>query len=580
MNDLTATHRRAFFDHIPKTGGTACFEYFRQCMGDQAISPFVMFELVPDALAKHSRRALISGHFEPLPGSLPSDRLTLTVLRDPVDRVLSEYSALLYDELVEPGEQFEAIRRLRRTPLLDSLLDEDPRVSVIFRNRQTRHFAGYILTPSRTASDEELLDCAKRAIAEFDLVGIHEDLDGFLDLACEALGIAIPRILPTHNVTSKKVSFAALSNRERELLTTLNRADIELFGFAKQHYRAIRRQAIRRLTESRPVQVGADQPHIYRRLPSQRDEAPPSAAHADFGTREVEILGVSVKGNISNSCEVFSGEHTTIQVAFRAHIAESDLTVGLRLFDAAGALIYGTNTYHQGLSVQVSHPGEYFVEFSFRMSLGLGEYRIGISLHTGVAHTERCFHWKDNAGRFAAVGNIEEHFEGIANLCTSVHGGSHESEASLALLPRANVVGKSRSLVVHSPGVLSPVATIAAPSATVESQPEEAFSMTIAVTNAGAESWPCGGTRPVHCTYHIFGRDGNCVLYDGLRTRLRGNVGPGETVQLIVAIVAPIEEGTYQVELDLVQESVSWFRASGATCFTLTVLKAHDEISH
>jgi hypothetical protein len=572
--EMISVSDRAYFDHIPKTGGTACYEYFRSCMGVEHVSPFVLFELAPDALAKHAGRALVSGHFEPLPGSLPTDRFTFTILRDPIERTLSEYSAILFDEDMHPGEGFEAIRKARHTPLIELLLDEDPRISIVFRNRQTKHFAGYSGSTDRTTSDAEMLDYAKAALAKFDLVGVYDDMAGFLDLSCERLGIPIPDSLPRRNVTSKRISFGSLSSREQELLMDLNRADIDLVKFATEQYREFRRETMRRLIRCEAIHGDSSGTEIARVRRPRILQKPSSPA--EFGTYEVEIVEVKITGNISNHSELFSGENTTIQVRLRSKVDESNLTVGLRIVDGAGALVYGTNTYHQGVRVEVSAGADYLINFGFSMSLGLGEYRVGVTIHTGAEHTARCFHWKDAAARFAVVGNIEEHFEGTSNLCITVSGGNRDAGGVFKIARRDAGPLNTRSLVVHSPRVANPTALVTVPERLVEAQPEEVLSVPASVINAGREVWPAGGTRPVHCSYHVYDNNGKCITYDGIRTRLRGAVRENQTVTLNVAVVSPRHEGTYQIEVDLVQEYVSWFKAAGTNRFTLKVVRAED----
>jgi hypothetical protein len=572
--DLISTSNRAYFDHIPKTGGTACYEYFRSCMGDEHVSPFVLFELAPDALARHAGRALVSGHFEPLPGSLPADRFAFTILRDPIERALSEYSAILFDEAMHPGEGFEAIRKARHAPLIELLLDEDPRISVIFRNRQTKHFAGYVHSIDRISTDTEMLGCAKAALTEFDLVGVYDDMAGFLDLSCESLGIPIPSSLPPRNVTSKRICFESLSSQEQKLLADSNRLDIDLVNFARQQYRGFRTETMRRLIRRQPIHGDSSTTEIeQRRRPGnlRRRSGP-----AEFGTYEVEIVGVAITGNISNRSELFSGENTTIQVRFHSKVDEPNLTVGLRIADSAGTLVYGTNTYHQGIRIEVSAGADYFIDFCFGMSLGLGEYRVGVTIHTGAEHTSRFFHWKDSAARFAVVGNIEEHFEGTTNFCVSLSGGNLGRGGDFKLARRDAGPLKSRSLVVHSPRVANPTAVVTVPDGLVEAQPEEVFSVRTAVINAGREVWPAGGTRPVYCSYHVYDSNEKCITYDGIRTRLQGTVGENQAITLNIAVVAPRVEGMYQIEMDLVQESVSWFAASGSNRLTLKVVRSKE----
>lgn len=71
--------------------------------------------------------------------------------------------------------------------------------------------------------------------------------------------------------------------------------------------------------------------------------------------------------------------------------------------------------------------------------------------------------------------------------------------------------------------------------------------------------------RPLWCTndniylsYHLYDAEGNLLGYDQIRTPIDKNLYPGDktTVELQVS---PLEAGTYQLGLDIVQEGVVWF---------------------
>ncbi len=59
-------------------------------------------------------------------------------------------------------------------------------------------------------------------------------------------------------------------------------------------------------------------------------------------------------------------------------------------------------------------------------------------------------------------------------------------------------------------------------------------------------------------------RDGGLVEYDGLRTPFPRPLEPGGTLELAVRLAAPAVAGRYLLELDLVEEGVTWFSAAGA----------------
>jgi peptidoglycan/xylan/chitin deacetylase (PgdA/CDA1 family) len=87
---------------------------------------------------------------------------------------------------------------------------------------------------------------------------------------------------------------------------------------------------------------------------------------------------------------------------------------------------------------------------------------------------------------------------------------------------------------------------------------------TIALTNTGAAMWAASGSAPVLLSYHIYAANGQPVIWDGARSALPRDVGPGETVTVNATLRIPAAPGAYTVVWDAVQEGVSWFSALGS----------------
>jgi hypothetical protein len=85
--------------------------------------------------------------------------------------------------------------------------------------------------------------------------------------------------------------------------------------------------------------------------------------------------------------------------------------------------------------------------------------------------------------------------------------------------------------------------------------------VTISVVNAGSATW-----RPdrVKLSYHWLDRQGNPILWDGLRTELPEPVNPGSLVhEHWMDVRAPIPPGPYRIAVDLVDEGRFWFSELG-----------------
>lgn len=97
-------------------------------------------------------------------------------------------------------------------------------------------------------------------------------------------------------------------------------------------------------------------------------------------------------------------------------------------------------------------------------------------------------------------------------------------------------------------------------------RPGESFSVGTRVANTGNATWSSGGTTPVNAGYHLArltGTSCEVVAFDNPRSPLSRDIPPGSSAWCEVAITAPDPPGTYEIDLDLVHERISWFRDRG-----------------
>jgi len=86
----------------------------------------------------------------------------------------------------------------------------------------------------------------------------------------------------------------------------------------------------------------------------------------------------------------------------------------------------------------------------------------------------------------------------------------------------------------------------------------------VTVENRSWRAWQSDAEgAPVHLSYHWLDARGRVVVADGLRTRLPRAIAPGATATVAFRIEAPGSPGDYILEIDLVEESVSWFTEAG-----------------
>jgi len=87
----------------------------------------------------------------------------------------------------------------------------------------------------------------------------------------------------------------------------------------------------------------------------------------------------------------------------------------------------------------------------------------------------------------------------------------------------------------------------------------------IRVKNTGALSWNKNGDNPVYLGYHwIDFNNKETVVFDGRRSIIsKDGVNVGDEVVFDLAVISPSEPGEYILQIDLVQEDVTWFSFQG-----------------
>ena len=180
---------------------------------------------------------------------LPADTRYMTVLRDPVDRVLSHYhfharagelklkkiwEALLAKDSEERGGEPVTFHDETDFSLEAGLA----RKVTIYDNFMTRFLWGGETIFGELPPDA--LDRAKENVASFWFVGIQERLDDSIVLLGRNLGIGL---MPYHlrHVNQTRPQLEETSDQIRQLIAEHNQLDAELYRFARERFDASRR---------------------------------------------------------------------------------------------------------------------------------------------------------------------------------------------------------------------------------------------------------------------------------------------------------------------------------------------------
>jgi hypothetical protein len=256
-------HQRFFFIHVMKTGGSSFTEHIRANFEPDSIFPdktaqsdsiFSLFSIqnllnLPPERTSHIQAYM--GHFPyTVTELLTGDFITLTLLRDPVERTISylkhckrfhkEYRNLSLQEIYEDPVCYPRFIHDYQTRIFSMTPQDVPK-------RLTGLAAVWLMSPhrpdllpaywdidtsfNRIEVDEKRLARAKENLAKVDVLGLTEQFDAFLKIMRKRFNWRItsqPKMLASPNMD---VSYAL-----RRRIAEENPMDLAFYEYAQQLY--------------------------------------------------------------------------------------------------------------------------------------------------------------------------------------------------------------------------------------------------------------------------------------------------------------------------------------------------------
>lgn len=161
--------------------------------------------------------------------------------------------------------------------------------------------------------------------------------------------------------------------------------------------------------------------HYNQIIAALDDEADKSSRRStDYGTRQVQILAVAVRGERSLGRVVSAGEATVVSLQIKARERVEDVTVGIMIRDRFGQDIFGTNSHQLDARMDLNADQEMTIDFVIDMAVAPGKYTLTAALHSRENHLEDCYHWYDNAAGFEVAGVSGASFSGVCRLHTQL----------------------------------------------------------------------------------------------------------------------------------------------------------------
>jgi hypothetical protein len=224
------------FMHIGKTAGTSLHHMLCENLRDLSIyhtSRPGFDNTTPDEIEPYD---LILGHFcYRHTSKFRPERFMITVLRDPVDRVVSLYNFLR----LWPGQgnalNSVALTAAKALSLREFLLSDHPEILMHISDNQTKTLA-FDYLPCELPCRDDLLDMARDHLAAFEFVGICEHFDASVHALSVALRLDEPMVSKRLNVTAEQGEIIAASAADIRLIQDLNELDNELYVNARREF--------------------------------------------------------------------------------------------------------------------------------------------------------------------------------------------------------------------------------------------------------------------------------------------------------------------------------------------------------
>lgn len=210
--------KKSIFIHIPKTGGTTI-----NCAINNS-----KWQTKPDFYYRHidyqTKRSNSADIFNPMKYDQYKDYTLFMLLRDPVDRIISEYSFI------------------RTRPEFMSLIKPYPNDLVSYiKNKQTQNYMiGFLLGKRMYDTDyvtREDLDYVKNAIRNLDIkVGIFEHYASSLEYFSQYTKLKWPKNIDVKRITLNRPKLDEISNDIKKLIIERNALDVELYNTCLEEF--------------------------------------------------------------------------------------------------------------------------------------------------------------------------------------------------------------------------------------------------------------------------------------------------------------------------------------------------------
>jgi hypothetical protein len=278
MNDIQPSQSsQYYFLHLPKTAGSSLRDMLRLRFAERDIFPIERVQVLQQTpKAEIQKYKLFCGHFDyQFVYLFPVKPNIITVLRDPVERVLSNYSFWRENYLskgevvtINGVEVVEMVPEEVMLPLEDFIESDYPQIWDEVNNSQAARLAHSLgWRRENQVSEDELWKTASQNLDTIDAVGTVENFSTFLEVMCSRFSwVNFEESIRT-NVTKNRVRSGDIDPNTIQRIKEKNQIDVALHAQASEILRRRKEDMQRRyflmqlaVKTPRPVTVTTSHP--------------------------------------------------------------------------------------------------------------------------------------------------------------------------------------------------------------------------------------------------------------------------------------------------------------------------------
>jgi hypothetical protein len=232
-------HEKIIFIHLQKTAGTTAVRYLRHFFApERSMSHGDCLEIPRGQLRDYD---FISGHFGiDYVEDILAGNYSFTFLREPVERVVSQYTFLNQAPRSEKTDRFPLFAMGRRLTLDEFVRSTNEEVTTVVENMQAWQLAYSYSAESRNelgaVSDDELLERAMANLAKLTRVGFKETFDRDFTAILADLRLPTPGKWGRLNRTPKPVPVESVDPETRAIIESRVAVDLRLYEHARDTY--------------------------------------------------------------------------------------------------------------------------------------------------------------------------------------------------------------------------------------------------------------------------------------------------------------------------------------------------------